>query len=407
MRLAAVLALAALAFPATAGAQAPAGNLLVNGDAEAVPGSSDGVAVVPPPGWTTDGPFTEVAYGAPEFLTTADSAALGGGASFFAGGPDNAASSATQVVSVASDAARIDAGSESATLSALLGGYLTQTDSATVTATFLNAAGSGLGTLQIGPVTPDDRQSATTLLARSATAAVPAGTRSISVRIDATRNEGAFNDGYIDNVSLTLGTGGGPVYHKTVVANPVSGKVLVKRPGSKTFVELDGSQGIPLGSTVDVRNGKVALTSVPKQGGKPRDVDVLRRHLQGHAAGCGHRAAAGGGARVRWRRGRARRRQEAQDAQAVGRRQGLVPHSRAVQRGDRPRHEVARPGHVHEHTHARRQGHGGGQRLRQAQDRARAGGRGATRLDEEGDDAQGAVDAVDDLARDVGAAARA
>ena len=270
MRLAAVLALAALAFPATAGAQAPAGNLLVNGDAEAVPGSSDGVAVVPPPGWTTDGAFTEVAYGAPEFLTTADSAALGGGASFFAGGPDNAASSATQVVSVASDAARIDAGSESATLSALLGGYLTQTDSATVTATFLNAAGSGLGTLQVGPVTPEDRQYATTLLSRSATAAVPAGTRSVSVRIDATRNEGAFNDGYIDNVSLTLGTGGGPVFHKTVVASPVSGKVLVKRPGSRTFVELDGSQGIPLGSIVDVRKGKVTLTSVPKQGGKPQ-----------------------------------------------------------------------------------------------------------------------------------------
>ena len=270
MRLAAVLALAALAFPATAGAQAPAGNLLVNGDAEAVPGSTDGVAVVPPPGWTTDGAFTEVAYGAPEFLTTADSAALGGGASFFAGGPDNAASAATQVVSVGSDAARIDAGSESATLSALLGGYLTQTDSATVTATFLNAAGSGLGTLQVGPVTPEDRQDATTLLSRSATAAVPAGTRSVSVRIDATRNEGAFNDGYIDNVSLTLGTGGGPVFHKTVVASPVSGKVLVKRPGSRTFVELDGAQGIPLGSIVDVKKGKITLTSVPKPGGTPQ-----------------------------------------------------------------------------------------------------------------------------------------
>jgi hypothetical protein len=269
MRLLAALALAVLILPATAGAQAPSGNLLTNGNAEAVAGSSDGVTVVVPPGWTTDGPFTEVAYGAPEFLTSDDSASWGGGESFFAGGPDSAASSATQVVSVASDAARIDAGSESATLSALLGGYLTQTDSATVTATFLNAGGATLGTLAIGPVTPDDRQSATTLLARSATAAVPAGTRSISVRIDATRNEGAFNDGYADNVSLTLGTGGGAVYHKTVVANPVSGKVLVKRPGSSKFVVLDGSQGIPLGSTVDVRKGRIELTSVPKKGGAP------------------------------------------------------------------------------------------------------------------------------------------
>jgi hypothetical protein len=267
MRLLAALALAILIVPATAGAQVPSGNLLSNGNAEAVPGS-DGDTVVVPPGWTTDGQFTEVAYGAPDFLTTDDSASWGGGANFFAGGPDNAASSATQVVSVAGSATQIDGGGLSATLSALLGGYATQTDFATVTASFLTAGGATLGTLQIGPVTPDDRQSATTLLSRSATAAVPAGTRSISVRIDATRNEGAFNDGYIDNVSLTLGTGGGPVYHKTVVANPVSGKVLVKRPGSKTFVELDGSQGIPLGSTVDVKNGKVALTSVPKQGGK-------------------------------------------------------------------------------------------------------------------------------------------
>src|SRR3954469_6819617 len=268
MRLLAALALALLIVPATAGAQVPSGNLLTNGNAEAVPGSPDGVTVVVPPGWATDGSFTEVAYGTPEFLTTDDSASWGGGASFFAGGPDSAASSATQVVSVGSAGAQMDGGGVSATLSALLGGYLSQTDSATVTATFLNAAGATVGTLAVGPVTPDDRQSATTLLSRTATAPVPAGTRSISVRIDATRNEGAFNDGYVDNVSLTLGTGGGPVYHKTVVANPVSGKVLVKRPGSSTFAELDGSQGIPLGSTVDVRQGKVALTSVPKQGGK-------------------------------------------------------------------------------------------------------------------------------------------
>jgi hypothetical protein len=269
MRLAAVLVFSVLLLPATAGAQVPSGNLLVNGDAEAVPGSSDGTTVVPPPGWTTDGPFTEVAYGVPEFPTTEDSASWNGGASFFAGGPDAAASSATQVVSVAGAAAQIDGGGLSATLSALLGGYLTQTDSATVTATFLDAAGATAGTLRIGPVSPDDRQDATTLLSRSASAPVPAGTRTIAVRIDATRVDGAFNDGYVDNVGLTLGTGGGPVYHKTVVASPVSGTVLVKQPGSGGFVELDGSSGIPLGSTVDVKKGRIRLTSVPKKGGAP------------------------------------------------------------------------------------------------------------------------------------------
>src|SRR3954452_8968110 len=128
MRLLAALVLAVLIVPATAGAQVPSGNLLTNGDAEAVAGSADGTTVVAPPGWTTDGPFTEIAYGAPAFLTTDDSASWGGGASFFAGGPDNAASSATQVVSVGSASAQIDGGGVSAALSALLGGYAAQTD---------------------------------------------------------------------------------------------------------------------------------------------------------------------------------------------------------------------------------------------------------------------------------------
>src|SRR4051794_27439903 len=41
-----------------------------------------------------------------------------------------------------------------------------------------------------------------------------------------------------------------PVPGKTVVGAPVSGKVLVKVPG-KGFVELEGTQSIPLGSTID------------------------------------------------------------------------------------------------------------------------------------------------------------
>jgi hypothetical protein len=119
-------------------------------------------------------------------------------------------------------------------------------------------------------VTATDRNGVTALVARSASAAVPAGTRLVSVRIDATRDEGSYNDGYIDNVSLVLGSGGGPVFHKTVVVRVVSGKVRVRRPGSSAFVELSGSEGIPLGSTVDTLAGVVELTSVPKAGGTPQ-----------------------------------------------------------------------------------------------------------------------------------------
>ncbi len=60
-----------------------------------------------------------------------------------------------------------------------------------------------------------------------------------------------------------------PVFHQQVVVRPVSGTVLVRRKGSKTFVPLDTKAGVPLGSQVDVTHGRIALTSVPKRGGKP------------------------------------------------------------------------------------------------------------------------------------------
>jgi hypothetical protein len=59
-----------------------------------------------------------------------------------------------------------------------------------------------------------------------------------------------------------------PVPGKTVVAQAVKGTVRIKRPGTNTFVELDGTQGIPVGATVDTRRGTVQLTSVQKPGGK-------------------------------------------------------------------------------------------------------------------------------------------
>ncbi len=57
-----------------------------------------------------------------------------------------------------------------------------------------------------------------------------------------------------------------PRFQETVVVLPVSGKVLVRRPGSKDFVALDASQGIPVGSTVDTKRGVVELTTISKSG---------------------------------------------------------------------------------------------------------------------------------------------
>ena len=47
---------------------------------------------------------------------------------------------------------------------------------------------------------------------------------------------------------------------------PVSGKTLVKLPGSKTFEPVDVTRGIPNGSTVDTRKSKIRLFAIPKAG---------------------------------------------------------------------------------------------------------------------------------------------
>jgi hypothetical protein len=58
-----------------------------------------------------------------------------------------------------------------------------------------------------------------------------------------------------------------PVFHKTVVVKPVSGKVKIKLKGSNKFVTLTAADDIPLGSTIDVKAGKIQLSSVPKKDG--------------------------------------------------------------------------------------------------------------------------------------------
>ena len=60
-----------------------------------------------------------------------------------------------------------------------------------------------------------------------------------------------------------------PVANQTVVAAEIKGTVKVQLKGTKTFVDLDATRGIPMGSTIDTRKGRVELTSVPKAGAPP------------------------------------------------------------------------------------------------------------------------------------------
>lgn len=185
----------------------PTGNLLGAG-AGAELGAAAGNAVdVHPPGagWVASPGFTQVAYGTPGFPSAAISMFVGGGSAFFAGGPDAAFSTAERDVDVSSAAGEIDAGRVRAALSALLGGAGAENDAATVRAQFLGANQGVLGVLAVWPVTAADRGGQTLLLPRSAGAAVPPGTRSIFVRVAATRaGVSGYDDGSADNLSLTL-----------------------------------------------------------------------------------------------------------------------------------------------------------------------------------------------------------
>jgi hypothetical protein len=212
-----------------AGAVIPTGNLLAdqNPGAELGPSSSTGNDVFTPPGWTPvpvasySPRATTVRYGAAGgFPTVAQGTAIGGGNSFFAGGPSGtgdkgAAGLALQPVALpASVLSDVDSGNVQATLSACLGGYANQDDFADVSANYTDAGGAfKANELADGP-TASQRGGQTKLVpAASAPITLPAGTRQLATYLFFARSPntaGGYNDGYADNVSVRLSRAGGP-----------------------------------------------------------------------------------------------------------------------------------------------------------------------------------------------------
>jgi hypothetical protein len=193
-------------------------------------GAPDAAHVVLPADWTTTGQFTAVQYGATRqvfgltlhapdqivapiptlpsipFPTVAFATGISGGQNFFAGGPGAGTSQATQTIVLRNSAALIDAGHQRATLSGDLGGELTDPASMIVTASFIKANGSTLGSFSIGPVTAADRDNQTELLPLSAQHDVPVGTRTIKVTMHASGQLADYDDAFADNLSLRLST---------------------------------------------------------------------------------------------------------------------------------------------------------------------------------------------------------
>jgi hypothetical protein len=64
-----------------------------------------------------------------------------------------------------------------------------------------------------------------------------------------------------------------------VNATPVEGKVKVKLPGSRNYIDLSQAQQLPVGTTVDTRNGTVELVAAGR-GGTAKFFDGLFRISQ-------------------------------------------------------------------------------------------------------------------------------
>ena len=178
-------------------------NLVVNGDAEAVPLASTGQLSFP--GWTSDNVVTINAYGWGNWAYPTTPGPDSRGNNFFFGGKA-ASSQAWQRIDLNFAGPDIDAGKVIYDFSAWIGGYENQADAASVGLGFLDAAGQPLPAVTpvLGPVSTTDRNGTTQALPRAVVDVVPPGARAAVVLMAFNRSSGTDSDGYIDDVSLVL-----------------------------------------------------------------------------------------------------------------------------------------------------------------------------------------------------------
>ena len=129
-------------------------------------------------------------------------------------------------------------------LSGSLGGYSTQSDYATVSATFKDAKGDTLSTAAIGPVTAAQRNNISSLIPQAWYGDVPAGATSVLVTISTVGvSSGANSDGTADNLSLTIGS-------TAVPAGPVLQTMQYASSGEDAGTHVDPGSGAVVANVV-------------------------------------------------------------------------------------------------------------------------------------------------------------
>ncbi|HEX4630421.1 MAG TPA: hypothetical protein VH188_05605 [Chthoniobacterales bacterium] len=221
-RLAAVTLIALTAiglFPRRADAFAYNVNLIQNPNGDLDTGSTDGshVAVT---NWATSSAFTVIKWVAGGgYPINTDPGPSDRGANFFAGGNGAAVSTATQQIDLSANAGDINSGNVVYNLTGYFGGFSSDNDNATLTATFFNISNTILGAVTTGDVTASDRTNATGLLQRTASGIIPVNATKVVLTLTMTRLNGSSNDGYADSLDFRCTLGGASTTNSSFVQN--------------------------------------------------------------------------------------------------------------------------------------------------------------------------------------------
>ena len=181
-------------------------NLILNPGAEAYSGTADGFNMITPNHWTANGNPTVVQYDSGYGSSILVRKPGNGGDAFFAGGPTDESDDFFQNIDLSSISAAVDAGQVSFTLGALIGGRSTDGDNATVSVNFRDASETAISEISTASVSAGDRDNRTKFIGRTRSGTVPADARFAQIQIHFKRDDGSYNDGFADNLSLVLTT---------------------------------------------------------------------------------------------------------------------------------------------------------------------------------------------------------
>ncbi len=179
-------------------------NLVFNGDGEFERGMTPGFDASVP-GWVDNGTMTTWIYDVWDYLQKTDPGPADGGSNYFGGGSGDGNSTMHQEIDLTGIAEEIGWGNLTYSLTAYIGGYLSQNDCMEVLVEFFDSSGNLLLSGGIGPVYAADRNYTTGIHLHGVIGQVPADSAWARVTLNAYLEYGN-NDAYADDVSLILYT---------------------------------------------------------------------------------------------------------------------------------------------------------------------------------------------------------